>query len=211
MDDILVSSVFDHYDKTYLLDRYKGNLTGPVVRITETVRKGPRKGRYTLEVDAAVLKQILSFMESPIPPSPTSTTVRKRRFFRGDQCDAIKRNYLKGVASAALAVQYGCKAADIEAVLRAEGIVVVDPEEDKRRIPGRGYRKESFTRHQTIMERSTQDLVKLRHSNAYETWTSEADGRLRDLYQNGTTVERLMEIFSRQKGGITSRLKKLGL
>ena len=126
MIEILATEVFDHFDKTYLLDRIKGHLTGPVIRITETVHDGARRGRHVVEIDASVLKRIVQFLEAPVPTSPTSTASRKRPFFTGEQCDAIKRNYLKGVTSQALAVQYGCKAADIEEVLRREGIAVVD-------------------------------------------------------------------------------------
>ena len=126
METIIATEVFDHFDKTYLLDRLRGSLTGPVIRITEIVHNGARRGRYVLEIDAAVLKRIQHFIEAPVLPTPTSTPVGKRPFFTGEQCDAMKRNYLKGVTSAALAVQYDCKAADIEDVMRAEGIEVVD-------------------------------------------------------------------------------------
>ncbi len=128
METILHTEVFDHFDKTYLLDRNKGSGSGPAVRITETVHNGSRRGKYVLEVDASVLERIRAFLEKPIPPAPVSSpaAIKKQRWFNGEQQDAITRNYLKGVTSDALALQYGCKAAEIEAVLRANGIEVVD-------------------------------------------------------------------------------------
>ena len=42
-------------------------------------------------------------------------------------------------------------------------------------------------------------------------WHKEDDQRLTDLYQNGTAIPELMAIFGRNRGGIASRLKKLGL
>jgi len=140
MDDILTSTVFDHFDKTYLLDRLQGSGTGPVVRITETVHNGTRRGQRTVELDASVLKRVVEFLETRIPPPQTSAPVRKRHFFTGEQCDAIKRNYLKGVTSDDLAMQNGCKAADIELVLREEGIAVVDQTQPEPKRRWRGYR-----------------------------------------------------------------------
>lgn len=133
MNEIIASEVFDHFDKTYLLDRIKGHLTGPLIQITETVHDGARRGRHMVVIDTSVLKRIVQFLEAPVPSTPTSTAPRKRPFFSGEQCDAIKRSYLKGVTSKALAVQYGCMASDIEEVLRREGIEVVDQSPPKRR------------------------------------------------------------------------------
>ncbi|MGB5069659.1 MAG: hypothetical protein WBO28_01795 [Flavobacteriales bacterium] len=209
MDEILTSTVFDHFDKTYLLDRYKGNLTGPVVRITETVHNGTRQGRYTLEVDVAVLKRIVEFIEAPIPKRPTSEPVRKRPFFTGEQCDAIKRNYLKGVPSEALAVQYGCKAKDIESVLRVEGVEIVPLETTSKR---RRTRKSKYAAPKTAVQPKPTGLaaIKEEHANAYDRWTDQQDARLVKMFQDGATVERLMYVFGRQRGAISSRLRKLG-
>jgi len=49
------------------------------------------------------------------------------------------------------------------------------------------------------------------HPRAYEPWTKEDDGKLIAEYESGKTIEELKELFGRQRGGITSRLKKLGL
>lgn len=142
MEVILASQVFDHFDKTYLLDRLKGSMTGPVVRITETVHNGARRGRYVVEVDAAVLKRILQFLEAPIPAAPPTAPARRQPFFTGEQCATMVKSYLKGVTSSALAVQFGCKAIDIETVLRREGIEVVDQDlPAKRRSSSRWRRK----------------------------------------------------------------------
>ncbi|MBL8002305.1 MAG: hypothetical protein JNL05_10120 [Flavobacteriales bacterium] len=126
MNEVLHSEVFDHFDKTYLLDRLAGSNSGPVVRITEIVHDGARRGRYSVELDASVVKRIVRFLETPVPAQPPIKTPRRRPFFTGEQRDAMRRHYLKGVTSAALAVQYGCKAADIELALQEEGIEIVD-------------------------------------------------------------------------------------
>ncbi|MEA1870043.1 MAG: hypothetical protein U9N09_07880 [Euryarchaeota archaeon] len=53
--------------------------------------------------------------------------------------------------------------------------------------------------------------VRKLHPRAYEQWTEEDDERLITERQSGKTIEELMELFGRQKGGIESRLRKLGL
>ena len=47
--------------------------------------------------------------------------------------------------------------------------------------------------------------------NAYSPWSEEDDQRLRQLFQEGKSVNELMTIFQRNRGSITSRLRKLGL
>lgn len=49
------------------------------------------------------------------------------------------------------------------------------------------------------------------HPRAYEPWTEEDDERLIAECQSDRTIEELMELFGRQRGGIRSRLRKLGL
>ncbi|NIA10742.1 MAG: hypothetical protein GWP10_13695, partial [Nitrospiraceae bacterium] len=49
------------------------------------------------------------------------------------------------------------------------------------------------------------------HPRAYEPWTEEEDERLIAEYKSGKRIEELMELFGRQRGGIESRLKKLGM
>ena len=57
---------------------------------------------------------------------------------------------------------------------------------------------------------SLKDIQRI-HPKAYEPWTEEDDDKLFAEYKSGKTIEELMEQFGRQRGGINSRLKKLGL
>lgn len=52
---------------------------------------------------------------------------------------------------------------------------------------------------------------KAKHANAYARWNDTDDSRLMQLYLEGKTVRELMAIFDRNRGGITSRLRKLNL
>lgn len=54
------------------------------------------------------------------------------------------------------------------------------------------------------------DRQKQLHPNAYAAWTNDDDNQLQELHAKGTPIERLMAIFSRNKGSIISRLRKLG-
>jgi len=54
------------------------------------------------------------------------------------------------------------------------------------------------------------DDIRKQYSRAYEPWTKEEDDKLIYEYQCGKTIKELIIIFGRQKGGIVSRLKKLG-
>jgi len=54
------------------------------------------------------------------------------------------------------------------------------------------------------------DRQKQLHPNAYAAWTNDDDTQLQELHAKGTPIERLMAIFSRNKGSIISRLRKLG-
>ena len=55
------------------------------------------------------------------------------------------------------------------------------------------------------------DEIRKSHPQAYVRWTKEDDEKLTELYQKNTPVKDLTEIFSRKRGAIVSRLKKLGL
>ena len=48
------------------------------------------------------------------------------------------------------------------------------------------------------------------YSNAYKPWSTDDDALLTKLYKEGTSIEELMSLFQRNRGGITSRLRKLG-
>ena len=63
-----------------------------------------------------------------------------------------------------------------------------------------------------IKEKSAKKINKAElQGNAYLPWEKEADEYLTSLYKEGKSIKELAEIFERQKGGIRSRLKKLGL
>ena len=52
---------------------------------------------------------------------------------------------------------------------------------------------------------------KAKNANAYARWNETDDSRLMQLFLEGKTVRELMAIFDRNRGGITSRLRKLNL
>ena len=47
--------------------------------------------------------------------------------------------------------------------------------------------------------------------NAYKPWSEADDALLTKLYKEGTSMKELMTLFQRNRGGIASRLRKLGL
>ncbi len=49
------------------------------------------------------------------------------------------------------------------------------------------------------------------YPNAYKPWSEEDDVLLTKLYKEGTSIKELMSLFQRNRGGIASRLRKLGL
>ncbi len=49
------------------------------------------------------------------------------------------------------------------------------------------------------------------YSNAYKPWSEVDDALLTKLYKEGTSIKELMTLFQRNRGGIASRLRKLGL
>ena len=49
------------------------------------------------------------------------------------------------------------------------------------------------------------------HSNAYNVWTPEDDEELRQIWQEGRSVQEIADHFCRKKSSIISRLRKLGL
>lgn len=52
-------------------------------------------------------------------------------------------------------------------------------------------------------------LLKDKHNQAYEPWTSDNDRKLMRLHSEGKTIQELSEIFGRTSGAIRSRLDKL--
>jgi hypothetical protein len=55
------------------------------------------------------------------------------------------------------------------------------------------------------------EAIRVRHANAYKPWTADDDALLLELHRAGRTLSELAEQFGRHKGGIRSRLNKLGL
>lgn len=49
------------------------------------------------------------------------------------------------------------------------------------------------------------------YPNAYKPWSEDDDALLTKLYKKGTSIKELMTLFQRNRGGIASRLRKLGL
>ena len=49
------------------------------------------------------------------------------------------------------------------------------------------------------------------YPNAYKPWSEDDDELLTKQYKEGTSVKELMSLFQRNRGGIASRLHKLGL
>ena len=58
---------------------------------------------------------------------------------------------------------------------------------------------------------SYMEKVRDKYPNAYKPWSAEDDNLLAELYSEGKTVEDMSYIFQRNSGGITSRVRKLGL
>ena len=90
MENIIATEVFDHSNKTYLLDRINGSTTSTLIRITETVHDGTRRGQHVVEMDAAVLKRILRFMEVPSSSLPAVRSTTKRPILSGEQCATME-------------------------------------------------------------------------------------------------------------------------
>jgi hypothetical protein len=53
------------------------------------------------------------------------------------------------------------------------------------------------------------DRIREQYEKAYQPWTPEDDLELKRLYQEGVSIHELAETFSRNKGSIRSRLKKI--
>ena len=55
------------------------------------------------------------------------------------------------------------------------------------------------------------EKIRETYSNAYRPWDTTQDEKLRELFAKRTSISELSKIFERNKGAISSRLKKLGL
>ena len=65
----------------------------------------------------------------------------------------------------------------------------------------------------TLRENKTYSVDKIRetHKQAYFPWTTEDDNKLEMLFCANKTVKELAQIFGRNEGAISSRIKKLEL
>jgi DNA-binding NarL/FixJ family response regulator len=52
--------------------------------------------------------------------------------------------------------------------------------------------------------------IKKASPRAYESWVPEEEQKLINLYKEGVTIKEIAEKLQRQKGAVTSRLKKIG-
>jgi hypothetical protein len=57
----------------------------------------------------------------------------------------------------------------------------------------------------------TLEDMREQHGNAYLPWEKSADEYLKKLYAEGKSINKLAEIFERNRRAITSRIRKLGL
>ncbi len=55
------------------------------------------------------------------------------------------------------------------------------------------------------------EQIREKHPSAYKKWTPEEEGELIGYFKSGKSVKEIAEISGRQRGGIRSRLVKLGL
>lgn len=63
----------------------------------------------------------------------------------------------------------------------------------------------------TAKQSNHMEKQKALYSNAYKPWNKNDDSLLTKLYKEGATIKELMTLFQRNRGGIESRLRKLGL
>ncbi len=60
-------------------------------------------------------------------------------------------------------------------------------------------------------KKPAQQAAREQHANAYARWTPDEEGVLVRMFRSGSAVKDIAKQLDRQRGGITSRLKKLGL
>ncbi len=53
--------------------------------------------------------------------------------------------------------------------------------------------------------------IKVKHPNAYASWTAEEDARLAQYFRRGTSISELARLHGRRRGAITARIKRLEL
>lgn len=62
-----------------------------------------------------------------------------------------------------------------------------------------------------IKDLSYKDKTKMQYRMAYEPWTKEEEKKLIELYNNNVSIEDIVNELERNRGGIISRLNKLGI
>jgi len=55
------------------------------------------------------------------------------------------------------------------------------------------------------------EIIRDKHPSAHKRWTPDEEERLAAAFRSGNSIDRLSEMLGREKGGIRSRLRKLGL
>lgn len=63
----------------------------------------------------------------------------------------------------------------------------------------------------TVKHSNHMQEQKALYPNAYKPWSEDDDALLTKLYKDGTSIKELVTLFQRNRGGIASRLRKLGL
>ncbi|MBR1786892.1 MAG: HRDC domain-containing protein [Paludibacteraceae bacterium] len=75
------------------------------------------------------------------------------------------------------------------------------------------YLNKSYTRQDAVSntEQTYMQEQKDKYEKAYAKWTLEEEQHLTEMKQSGFSIKTLVEVLKRNKGGIISRLRKLGL
>lgn len=144
MEALVKSDVFDLGDSTYLIDVVRNESGEDLIRLKRTVHRGPKTGSRSIEFNEYVLNRIMAlWVAKPesrtwSTTSPSRTNPRLRRVSEEDRAMIVKV-YLKNVSPSDIAVRYGCKAEDIEQVLREAGLPIEPTTPPKRRYWRKRY------------------------------------------------------------------------
>ena len=151
-----------------------------------------------IAVDAALFEKLRALRRTiaaqrNVPPYVIfgDVTLRQMAAYLPQSRERLSR--ILGVGAAKLE-QWG------EAFLEAIRAYAREHNVEEREIP--------FRQHD---EPSRLDQIRQKYPNAYEKWSAEEDGRLRQQHDLGRNISKLAELFGRQPGAIRSRLTKLGL
>ena len=144
METLIKSEVFDLGASTFLIDVVRGDDGKELIRLKRTDHSGPRKGSRVIEFDAYVLSRIDAVWKAKPAEVVSSTTQRPttnsrlQRISMEDRAEIVKV-YLKNISPSAIAVRYGCRASDIEQVLREEGMPIISNTPPVRKTWRRRY------------------------------------------------------------------------